>query len=87
MFKPKFLAERVNHKPILKTEMKNVTELVGGNVTFSIEILSDYHRSIQWIKSACKYDEENDSSCRAEKVQVMEENEMHESRFLFGTHD
>lgn len=47
------ISERVNHAPIFKTVLTNKTAVIGENVTFEVEIHSDLHRSIEWIKGTC----------------------------------
>jgi hypothetical protein len=40
----------MRHKPVLVEAPKNLTRLVGENATFTVQILSDLHPHIEWMK-------------------------------------
>ncbi|XP_070490745.1 fibroblast growth factor receptor homolog 1-like isoform X2 [Chironomus tepperi] len=70
------VSERVNHAPIFKTVLTNKTVVIGENVTFEVEIHSDLHRSINWIKGVCADQEPN---CNGTKFPVKHDDEQSET--------
>ncbi|CRL07509.1 CLUMA_CG020474, isoform B [Clunio marinus] len=64
------VSDRVNHKPIFEKSPKNVTAIVGTNVTFEIQVLSDFHSSRSWFVQKCL----NDSNCVKTKIERDEDN-------------
>lgn len=47
-----------------------MTQILGGSVVFTVDIHSDFHRSITWIKGRCSNDLK--IPCTGEKIEVME---------------
>ncbi|XP_044741041.1 fibroblast growth factor receptor homolog 1-like [Chrysoperla carnea] len=45
------IVERIRHKPILTEGPGNVTAVVGSNVTFHCNFLSDYSLHVEWFKN------------------------------------
>lgn len=68
------ISERVNHAPIFKTVLTNKTAVIGENITFEVEIHSDLHRSIEWIKGSCVLPDQ-EANCNRTKLytKVMDE--------------
>ncbi|XP_012526054.2 fibroblast growth factor receptor homolog 1 [Monomorium pharaonis] len=42
------IIETLPHRPILTRAPRNTTELIGNNVTFICQVLSDAHRHLEW---------------------------------------
>lgn len=63
-------SDRVNHPPLFKKGLKNETVLLGSNLTFEVTIISDLHRSTNWIRQKCL--NETDPKCKRETIQVMD---------------
>ncbi|CAG9809430.1 unnamed protein product [Chironomus riparius] len=72
------VSERVNHAPIFKTVLKNETAVIGENVTFVVEIHSDLHRSINWIKGTCFFVDQ-ELNCNGTKFSVKHDDEQSET--------
>lgn len=43
-----FPVESVKHRPILTRAPRNMTVLIGSNITMTCEVLSDAHRHLEW---------------------------------------
>lgn len=62
------ISDRVNHRPVFTTSLKNETVVLGSNVTLVVKILSDLHINVQWIRQKCH----NNTECPKEALEVME---------------
>lgn len=47
--------DRVNHKPIITSQMQNETLKIGASFKWNCTVISDLHKHVQWVFGAkCK---------------------------------